>query len=291
MSSTMVTGGLGFVGSKLVQKLVEKNVKTILLVREHQKELSISQFGNVVKALTINEILEEKNLHEVRNVVNLAGKYYFNPTQNESDEMIESNIVLPKKLGNALSDGPGEINWIQASTFMQHVDSRPFFPSCFYAATKYSAECELTSFSDRGIAMTALILPQIFGENDKRKKLLNYLIQQIEKNEEIQVSSGTQVMDLVHVDDIVDAIMLCIQNENNVGRYQISSMKPYTIKQLIDLIFQSAAKSVPVTYDTAKDRLYEPKEIWQCADPLSGWISKYPIDKWIKNHFKTQGKS
>lgn len=291
MSSTLVTGGFGFVGSKLVQKLVEKNIKTILLVRDHQKELSISQFGNGVKALTIDEISEGKNLYEVKNVINLAGKYYFNPTQDETNEMIESNIVLPKKLGNALSDGPEEIKWIQASTFMQHVDSRPFFPTCFYAATKFSAECELTSFSERGLTMTALILPQIFGENDKRKKLLNYLIQQIEKNEEIKVSSGTQVMDLVHVDDIVDAIMLCIQNDNNVGRYQISSMKPYTIKQLIDLIFQSAAKSVPVSYDPEKDRLYEPKEIWQCADPLSGWISKNPIDKWIKNYFKTQGQS
>ncbi len=291
MSSTMVTGGFGFVGSKLVERLVENNVKTILLVREHQKELSISQFGNAVQVCTIDEVLKQKDLYEVRNVINLAGKYYFNPTQYESDEMIESNIVLPKRLGQALCEGSAEIKWIQASTFMQHVDSSPFFPSCFYAATKYSAECELTSFSERGISMTALILPQIFGEADKRKKLLNYLIQQIEKNEEIKVSSGTQVMDLVHVDDIVNAIILCIQNHNNPGRYQISSTKPYTIKQLIDLMFESAAKDVPVSYDSTKDRLYEPKEIWHCADPLTGWISKNPIDKWIKNYFKTQEQS
>ena len=286
MSNTLVTGGLGFVGSKLVQRLITKDQKPTLLVREYEKEQCLSQFGDYVQVCTIDEVPEQMRFFEDLNVINLAGKYYFNPTQAESDDMIESNIVLPRRLARALSKGSTEIKWIQASTFMQHVDSSPFFPSCFYAATKYSAECEIATFAEHGISMTALVLPQIFGENDKRQKLLNYLVEQIKKQDGIMVSSGTQVMDLVHVDDVVDAIITCIRDNNNVGRYQISSNNPLTIKQLIALIFEASAKTVSVAYDGKKDRLYEPKEIWKCADPLKNWTPKKSIDIWLKHQFE-----
>jgi nucleoside-diphosphate-sugar epimerase len=277
---------LGFVGAKLVAKLIDLGKNPLILVRENQKDSAMSKFGGNVGVCTIDELSKIRDQNHIRTIVNLAGKYHFSPNHMELAEMVHANIVLPRLIAEELSQDLRKIKWIQASTFMQHVDSRPFFPSCFYAATKFAAECDLQTFAQSGIDLTTLVLPHIYGEGDGRQKLLNYLIQQMENRQEIHVSSGTQVMDLVHVDDIVNAIILSMSSVLSGGRYQVSSWNPLTIRDLIQYVFRAANSQVPVKFDTSKDRLFEPREIWSCAEALAGWNAKILVSEWINLYFQ-----
>jgi nucleoside-diphosphate-sugar epimerase len=282
LSKILVTGGLGFVGNRLVLDLIRNGHHPVLLVRNGQEQICNDRFGEKVECLSLETIIKDGHEIDISAVVNLAGKYWFNPNDLEIRAMIESNITLPSLIADSVTRGFRNITWIQASTFMQHFNSSVYDPTCFYAATKQSAENSLFAFRDRGLTLKSLVLPHIFGEHDNRNKLLNYLVGQARDLSPIKVSSGTQIMDLVHVDDIVSAIQVALRYDVPAGRYQISSNKMITIHQIVDFLTSRTASDFEVEFDAKKDRKRDTYEIWDCAPSLPTWDPSIDLFHWIE---------
>lgn len=283
MSKILVTGGLGFVGNRLVLDLIRNGHHPILLIRNGQEQVCNNRFGEKVEYLTLETVIKDGREIDISAVINLAGKYWFKPNELEIRSMIESNVSLPSLIADSVTTGFRNVTWIQASTFMQHFNSSVYDPTCFYAATKQSAEISLYAFRDRGLTLKCLVLPHIFGEGDSRNKLLNYLFGQARDLSPIKVSSGTQIMDLVHVDDIVSAIQVALQFDVPAGRYQISSNKLITIHQIVDFLTSRTDSDFEVEFDAKKDRERDTYEIWDCAPPMPAWEPSIDLFKWIEN--------
>ena len=283
LTKILVTGCMGFVGNRLVLDLIKRSHAPILLIRKGQEQTCADRFGDQVDFVFLETIAEDAHRLNISVVINLAGKYWFEPNELQIRSMIESNVTLPSIIANSVTSGVHNVTWIQASTFMQHFNSSVYDPTCFYAATKQSGENSLEAFRDRGLLLKSLVLPHIYGEDDKRVKLLNYLVTQAINLSPIKVSSGTQIMDLVHVDDIVSAIQLALKSDLPAGRYQISSNKSITIHEIIDFIASQVASSFEVEFDSKKDRDRDTYEIWKCAPPLPTWEPSIDVFQWIED--------
>lgn len=277
MSKILVTGGYGFVGRSLVPVLKAQGHHVAILVR------SSEVFNSSVKnhQLTLHELESNSSHVEFDVVVNLAGKYAFDHNTIGTETLISSNIELPTRIAAALSRRRRPLRWVQASTFMQHKDSQERNPSCFYASTKQAAEDLLSYFASERFELISLVLPHIYGEGDERPKLLNLILDAAKNMKPIRLSSGKQVMDLVHIDDIVEAIQVAIFSGVHSGRWQVSSMCDIRIVDIINFINSTLNADIQVDFDSSMDRPTDCYDLWRGAPALPGWTHRTEVFNWL----------
>lgn len=284
MSNILVTGGLGFIGRSLVPALTAEGHRVVLLVRSVEKPNSLIKCSQ----LTLHDIETSRIDMEFDAVVNLAGKYSFDHNIIGTDTLVESNVELPVRIAAALSRHSRPIRWVQASTFMQHKDSQQRNPSCFYASTKQATEDLLGYFASDRFELISLVLPHIYGARDNRPKLINLLVSAARAMTSIQLSSGKQVMDLVHVDDIVKSIQVALFSGVASGRWQVSSNSNIRIVDIVDFVNSIPGVKIDVRYNNSLDRLTDCYELWIGAPALPGWTKQIELFDWLRHELEHQ---
>jgi nucleoside-diphosphate-sugar epimerase len=278
MPNVLITGGLGYVGSHLVEQLKKTNNEITLLIRESDKEHPI---GKEFRLVTIEELEKNPEYLMINTVVNLAGKYSFDHRVIGANELLLSNVVLPARVAAAVSRAGAQVHWVQASTFMQHYKGADRAPTCFYASTKQSVEDVLHWFESEDFRVTSLVLPHIFGEEDPRDKLINLLLRSVKSGSRIQLSSGTQVMDLVHISDITKAIEMVLIDKGPAGRWQITSGKAIRVAEIVEYLRSTSDNALDVQFDESLDRAMDCYELWLNAPILPNWTASKELFSWL----------
>jgi nucleoside-diphosphate-sugar epimerase len=278
VANVLITGGLGYVGSHLVEQLKKTNNEITLLIRDSDKDHSI---GNEFRLITIEELEKNTKRLMINTVVNLAGKYSFDHQVVGVNELLLSNVVLPARVAAAVSGVGAQVHWVQASTFMQHYKGIDRAPTCFYASTKQSVEDVLHWFESEDFQVTSLVLPHIFGEDDPRDKLINLLLRSVKSGSRIQLSSGTQVMDLVHISDITKALEMLIFDKGPAGRWQITSRKAIRVVEIVEYMRSTSDTALNVQFDESLDRAMDCYELWLNAPTLPNWTASKELFNWL----------
>ena len=284
MDRILVTGGLGYVGGHLLRRLENGPSKVSLLVR--QGELDHSLKGRF-QLLTIDELELNAKDKQFNIVVNLAGKYSFDHQTVGVNELLSSNVVLPIRVAAAVSRSGTRVHWVQASTFMQHFNGLDRKPSCFYASTKQTIEDLLGYFENDSFQVTSLVFPHIFGEEDKREKLINLFLRSAKTGNMIQLSSGSQAMDLVHIEDIVNALEMVIKTDGLAGRWQISSGKLIRVAEIAEFVNLNSQNGIRFQFDPTRDRPFDCYELWINAPALPNWRPEKELFTWLADQLKS----
>lgn len=284
MDRILVTGGLGYVGGHLLRRLENGSSKVSLLVR--QGELDHALKGKF-QLLTIDELELNAKEKQFNIVINLAGKYSFDHQTVGVNELLSSNVVLPIRVAAAVSRSGTRVRWVQASTFMQHFNGLDRKPSCFYASTKQTIEDLLGYFENDSFHVTSLVFPHIFGEDDKREKLINLFLRFAKTGNMIQLSSGSQAMDLVHVEDIVNALEMVIKTDGLAGRWQISSGKLIRVAEIAEFVNLNSQNGIRFQFDPTRDRPFDCYELWINAPALPNWRPEKELFTWLADQLKS----
>ena len=90
---SFVTGGAGFVGSALVQRLVARGDQVVALARSGEAATRLTRLGampvrgDVTDALTLSQLLGDADA-----VFHVAGSYRIGIKESEHDEMFRANV-------------------------------------------------------------------------------------------------------------------------------------------------------------------------------------------------------
>jgi nucleoside-diphosphate-sugar epimerase len=113
-------------------------------------------------------------------------------------------------------------------------------PTGFYSITKRAAEQLLISYCEtKGIKYRILRLANVVGSQDKKvskkKSALQYMVNQVLNNEDVTLyDGGTLCRDYIHVDDVVQAINLVIENGPVNEITNIGNGVPIAIRDAIE---------------------------------------------------------
>jgi nucleoside-diphosphate-sugar epimerase len=113
-------------------------------------------------------------------------------------------------------------------------------PTGFYSITKYCAEQLLVSFCQtHNIKYRIFRLANVLGEADKRiskkKNALQYLVREIVSDRDVSLYYGGEVLrDYIGVEDVVDAIKLCMEKSPPNQIINIGSGKPHKFLDMIN---------------------------------------------------------
>ena len=209
----LITGATGFLGRHLCVKLLEKDYKIVVLVRETS---DISFFSKYLKQKVIvcqldkdfNVIDEVAKNYKPLITFHLAATFDKGYTNKEIVNLINTNILFGTILLNSLVKCNCK-NFINIGTYWQNFKDETYNPFNLYAATKQSFQDIIKFYEEEyGLQCITLKLCDTYGEDDGRKKIINLLKQAYQKDEELDMTKGEQYLSLTYIDDVVKGIIL-----------------------------------------------------------------------------------
>ena len=107
--SVFMTGGTGFVGTTLTQKLTEKGYEVTLLTRSAGKKGVLPHGASFVEGDPTKKGEWQERVHEHEIVINLAGASIFNRWSKKYKEIVrDSRVLTTRNLVEALSGRQGK---------------------------------------------------------------------------------------------------------------------------------------------------------------------------------------
>tara|TARA_B100000212_G_scaffold335314_1_gene307112 strand:+ start:6394 stop:7218 length:825 start_codon:yes stop_codon:yes gene_type:complete len=109
-----------------------------------------------------------------------------------------------------------------------------------------------------------------FGPEQNEKSLIPSLIKAIKNNDDFfRISSGKQLRDFIHVDDVAKILIFLIENDVMNGIYNIGSGKPKSIIDFVKEIKRERNSNINIITNYYKDRKDEPQEFWADMQKLN----------------------
>ena len=247
----LITGGLGFIGSHIANKLLENNEVVIL------DNLSTGNINNLdnpnhENLKIIKQDIRNTNLDELTSDID----YIFHLAAMASvplsiDKPVECNDInlnaTVKLLKSSVDNGVEKIVFSSSSSVYGQNKNMPLKeseqpqPMSPYAASKASCELYLQSFYDsHGLNYTSLRYFNVFGPGqDKNSQyaavIPNFISALLEGNQPEIYGDGEQTRDFVYVKDIVRANINAAESNFN-GIVNIASGEKLSINQLYEIV-------------------------------------------------------
>ena len=236
----LVTGGLGFVGSNFIRKLLTENndyevinIDAELFGADHKNlsEIKNSKKYHFEKGNITNKRFMEEQIAKCDAVINFAAESFVDRSINDANPFLVSNIrgaftildIITKQKKRMIQISTDEV--FGSLSDGTATETSKFNPSSPYAATKAAAELLVKSYSvtyDSDVIITRCT--NNYGPRQFAEKLIPKTIILASQNRKIPIyGKGVNVRDWIYVDDHCDAVLLALLNGKTGESYNISA--------------------------------------------------------------------
>ncbi len=304
----LVTGGAGFVGSHLCERLVSEDKEIIILDSFHQfydpaiKLANLKNLKDEKKVTIINsDIRDQKTFNELNSLgitsiihaAAIAGvrSSMFNPheyldinakgTLNvlEFARKIDAEKFIFASSSSVYGDVP--LSELPAS------ETREPMPISPYSASKLAAEifCN-TYFRTFGLDVAILRYFTVYGPRQRPDEAISKFTSLILKNQPIEIfGDGNQTRDFTYVSDTVDGTLLALNSKNSSGEtINIASGVRVSVNELVKMISNTLGIKPEIKFSERKtgEASHTLADISK-AKRILGYNPKVNLEEGIKN--------
>ncbi|MEZ8145392.1 NAD-dependent epimerase/dehydratase family protein [Enterovibrio norvegicus] len=273
----LVTGASGFVGSQFIKYRSQNTdvIDVVALVRntEDCEDIPGTQFR--IYDGSHQSLLEA--LDKVDVVLHLATYYEAEHKSESIERLIESNVTFGTKLLEAMKE-KGVARIVNIGTTWQKYQDTEYNYANLYAATKQAFQEILNWYSSTyDFSVLNLHLNDTYGEEDKRKKIIQLLIELAENSQQLAMSPGEQKFETCHISDVISALEVSISlvSEYSAGKnetFSILNCDCCTLKELATIIEEITNGKLNIEWG---GREYRKREVmsppYNSYDALPGW--------------------
>ncbi len=279
MNNILVTGGSGFLGRHLIKALA-KTHNVHALVR---KPYDIDGAQCHIYDGSMDSIDTIFSKQAIDFVIHLAA--ITSNDDNQVDALLAANITLGTQLLQSMSNHDCKV-LINTGTFWQHNKHQNYHPICLYAATKEAFERILDYYVlAHGFKAITLVLTDVYGPNDPRKKIFSLLNAAAQDNQALDVTACEQSIYPLHVEDAVagylQGLHQACKNDPSHQRFFLAADKSHTLKEVIEAYCELHPLSITVNYGK---RPYREREIMHpyIGQRLPGWQTKIELHEGLQ---------
>lgn len=297
----LVSGGAGFIGSHLVDKLIAEGARVVVI-------------DNLVTGRKEN--LNPKAKFYKMNIADSKVEDIFRAEKPEFIYHFAFNVLVPKSVENPLVDMDsiaGSLNiLINAKKYglkkiifassgfiygntknLPAKETEPVDPISPYVVAKYAVENYLRFFNKAfGLPYLILRYPAVYGPRQVTGAMADY-IRKLSSGKQAQIyGDGTKTRDYLYIDDVVRASLLALEVANDYPDpvFNVSTGIETTLNDLYKKIAELLNKKADPIY--LADRPGE--QIRYCLDYSKikqrlGWQPKYTLDEGLRLRLKAEG--
>jgi nucleoside-diphosphate-sugar epimerase len=284
----LVTGATGFVGSRLARHLADQGYAVSILARQ------TSNFDQ------LNDLRDRIDVHLVDNtgksvrqavaaarpdvVFHVATYYVFDHRPEDIDKLVEANITFPLHLVDAMAaEGIGLL--VNTGSAWQHFNDAAYDPVCLHSATKQAFQALLAYFVSAGtIRCATLLLNDTYGPRDPRRKIFALVHDHAGKSTSLPMSGGQQLIELVHIDDIVRAFRMAgelLRDDDSLRNveFNVATGHPLPLRSIVETFIRVAGLDVAIDWGARPYRGREVMVPWRTGRPVPGWSPQVPLEE------------
>lgn len=315
----LVTGGAGYIGQAVVDKLVKREFTVTVVDRKSSSFINeLQQSGKIRFHQMDYGDISDAMLSEVNFVIHLAASHQVGESVTQASSYYDNNITKFKRLLDIAIDEQIDGVIFSGSSSIYGDNSKVntdedtlFDPTSPYASTKAIAEYMLKDYH------TAHQLPYIslryfnaagadpemrFGySQDTPTHLLPCLVGSIVDQKPFYINGtdyptpdGTVIRSYTHVTDIAEAHVLAIEymqeNPNTGDKFNIGHSEAHSVRQVTD-----AAKRLFPEFEVIEGPRRAGDSVMQSADNSKssstlGWKTVYTIEEMLSDEYNYQVK-
>ena len=259
----LVTGGLGFIGSHIVDELIEEN-EVIIIDDMSAGKVENLEYPDHKNLLIIEKDLNDVDLEELLNgidyIFHLAAMANVPLSIDDPIKCNEVNVDATVKLLVAAKNNNVKKIVFSSScavygnnTNMPLKETELVCPMSPYGASKAICEIYLKAFYEAyGLKYNALRYFNVFGpkqdENSQYAAVIpNFISELLEEGQPEIYGNGEQTRDFVFVKDVVKANIAAAESEYN-GIVNVASGEKITINELYEVITNTLGYDVKAKY-------------------------------------------
>lgn len=242
----LVTGATGFLGSHVVEDLMEKGYEVVATGRNQKKKSFFLEKSISFYVVDLEKKEEVDTLpSDITHIVHCAA---LSSPWGTYEAFYQANVVATKHILEFAKSCKHLERMVHVSTpslYFNH-EEKENVKECdvpkegfanHYAKTKYLAEQEVQQAFQTGLPVVMIRPRALFGERDET--ILPRLIEVNQKTGIPLLNEGKHCMDVTYVKNVSHAILLCLEKEEHIlGKvFNITNQDVRTFHDIITLLF------------------------------------------------------
>lgn len=266
----LVTGGSGFIGTYVVENLLERGITPVIF--DHAKHNNLNKDAEIFVGDTRDSTAVHEAVAVTDGVIHLAGVLGTSETISNPQPAVETNII-------------GGLNIFQAARFydkkVSYIAVGNYWMNNSYSITKDTVERFAWMFNrELGTKISVTRALNAYGPRQKsepvRKIMPNLILPALKGDDIIVYGDGSQVMDMVFVPDVADVLVRAllvdhgqylyspVEGENLAPKFDIGTGRKTTVQEIAQMVVDKVGSGRIVNVPMRKG---EPEKSVVLGDP------------------------
>ena len=280
MQKILVTGGVGFIGTNLIKRLLSEGYEVISIDNYSTGNKENEQEGCIYYDLDINHFDSEENL-DVDIIFHIAALARIQPSLIKPQETIEANVNGTLNILELARKNNIPVIFAGSSSFHHGLYGSS------YAWSKHAGEQLCRLYSEvYGLNTSICRFYNVYGphqlEDGEYSTVLGIFERQLRNKEPLTITgTGEQRRDFTHVDDIVDGLYRCMGKNFKAEIFELGRGVNHSINEIVDM-FGAERKYIPARNGEYDATLCTDTK----AQEMLGWNPTRNLEDYIKNIIK-----
>lgn len=267
----LLTGATGFLGSQIVERLLQRGDAIACLVRNTEKLGRLEGLKAKVELIPIQQLETGIAAFKADSVVHTACAYA--RENNSFQDVLNANLLFPLQVLEEVKKY-AKIRWINTDTCLPaDVNEYALSKKQFSQWGRFYAE-------EKNVQFINLQLEHFYGTNAPDSHFLVWVIDKLRKNEELKLTAGMQRRDFIFIGDVLrvyDRVLDCSFSEPYLD-IPVGTGEAPSIREIVEYLKECTHSNSRLDFGAVPMRKNEPSS--HCDTKKLKGIDAAPLVAW-----------
>jgi UDP-glucose 4-epimerase len=276
--AVLVTGGSGFIGSHVVDKLKDSGFDVLVfdIAKPHRNDVKFIK-GDITSQDQLNNAMRD-----IEYVYHIAAASDINKVAEQPVNAVNLNILCTARVLDAARVNDVERVLFASSYF---VDSGK---GHLYATTKKASEMICSDYQTLyGLPFTILRYGTAYGPRSRGEDVISLFVKRALSGEPLEIhGSGTQYRNFIYVEDLAKGNVAALSDVAKNRTYILEGCRAVTIRELAEIVTRIFDEDLDIQFRSNRPDDYSGDEASDLSYKELKWEPQVDIEEGIRRYIK-----